>query len=331
MAAAGSGTENENKIIIDNDAGADDALAIFMTLLYEKYYGGPQLIALTTGNGNTIEDNVNINNQKILKTAKRQDVPIYRGSNSSLVITPIITDNYFGEDGLGDNDEPLTGLVPAQTQSAVETLLELSKKHEGKLTVITIGALTNVALAIKLDPKFLQRLSHLYVGAGHVESDRHPEAEFNAHIDVEAYHIITQYATPDKVTVVPFSQIYAYLNIDMDWRENVFGKINTDVINAFNIYERVSLHKEESWVMLDPAVIAIALSNIPLEDGREPDFVMDYKFSRNDIILCGEKRGININSFVEKENANVRLAYSFDLEKYKTFLMEVFTAELKCS
>lgn len=58
-------------------------------------------------------------------------VPIYRGSNSSLVITPTVTDNYFGEDGLGDNDEPLTGLVSPQTQGAVQTLLELSKKHEG--------------------------------------------------------------------------------------------------------------------------------------------------------------------------------------------------------
>lgn len=60
-------------------------------------------------------------------------VPIYRGSNSSLVVTPIITDDYFGQDGLGDNDEPITGLVSAKTQRAVETLLELSKKHEGIL------------------------------------------------------------------------------------------------------------------------------------------------------------------------------------------------------
>lgn len=41
------------------------------------------------------------------------------------------TDYFFGEDGMGDNNEPLTGLVPAQKQGAVETLLELSKKYEG--------------------------------------------------------------------------------------------------------------------------------------------------------------------------------------------------------
>lgn len=73
-----------------------------------------------------------------------------------------------------------------------------------------------------------------------------------------------------------------------DWRENTFGKINTDIINAFNIYERVSLRQQESWAQLDPAVVAIALSNIPLEDGSEPDFVTEYKFSKNDIILCGK-------------------------------------------
>ncbi|XP_026323797.1 probable uridine nucleosidase 2 [Hyposmocoma kahamanoa] len=320
---------NDIKIVIDNDAGSDDAIAIFIALLYEKYFQGPEVIALTTGNCNTIEDNVNINNQKILRAAGRQDIPIYRGSNSSLIITNTETDYYFGQDGLGDNNETLTGLVPAQKQGAVETLLELSKKHEGKLILITIGALTNVALAIKLDPEFLQRFNHLYVGAAHVESERYPNPEFNARMDVEAYRILAQYATPDKVTLVPSSQVHDYLDIDLDWRQNKLGKINTDSIKAINSYERVSLPKNKSWVLLDLAVIATALSNVPLKNGKEPDFVTEYKFSKNDIILCGNKRGINTDNFGKEENANVRVAYSFDVEKYKSFLMDIFTAELR--
>lgn len=72
-------------------------------------------------------------------------VPIYRGSNSSLVITPNVT-AYFGEDGLGDNDEPLTGLVPAQTQRAVQALLELSKEHAGTLHAWQLHLLTSMHL-----------------------------------------------------------------------------------------------------------------------------------------------------------------------------------------
>lgn len=305
------------KILIDNDAGGDDAMAIFLALLYEKHFNGPKLIGLTTGLGNTNEDNVYINNQRILKVAKRQDVPIYRGSKTSLVTTPE-TSAYYGKDGLGDSGEVLTDLVPAKEQGAVSALIELSKTYEGQLTVITLGALTNVAMAIKLDPNFLNRLAQLVIGAGHIYGEDIPDVEFNAEMDVEAYHVVVQHATPDKVTVFPFSQTMRYLNFSRTWREEVLGAINTDIMKAQNLYEKVSLTRSDRWQALDPATVALAV---------KPDLVDEYKYSKNDIILCGEKRGINTNTFVEKENANVRIAYSVKTEVYRQFLLDLFALE----
>ncbi|XP_050350343.1 inosine-uridine preferring nucleoside hydrolase-like [Nymphalis io] len=310
-------TDSSPKIIIDNDAGGDDAMAIFLALLYEKHFHGPKLIGLTTGNGNTNENNVCTNNQRILKVAKRQDVPIYRGSKSSLVTTPDAGE-YYGKDGLGDIGEVLSDLIPAKEQDAISALIELSKTYEGQLTIITLGALTNVALAIKLDPNFLKRLSHLYIGAGHIHSEDISNAEFNAHMDVEAYHVIAQHATPDKVTIFPFSQTKRYLNFSKTWREEVLGAINTDIMKAQNLYEKISLRRGDRWEALDPATVAIAI---------KPDLVDEYKFSKNDIILCGDNRGINTNTFVEKEKANVRIAYSVKTEEYRKFLLEIFALE----
>ncbi|CAH2099532.1 unnamed protein product [Euphydryas editha] len=310
-------SDSSPKILIDNDAGGDDAMAIFLALLYEKHFNGPKLVGLTTGNGNTNEDNVCINNQRILKVAKRQDVPIYRGSKTSLVITPD-AGYYYGKDGLGDSGEVLTDLVPAKEQGAISALIELSKTYEGQLTVITLGTLTNVAMAIKIDPNFLNRLEHLYVGAGHIHSEDISDAEFNAQMDVEAYHVVAQHATPDKVTIFPFSQTMRYLNFSKTWREEVLGAINTDIIKAQNIYEKVSLKRSDRWQALDPATVALAI---------KPDLVDEYKYSKNDIILCGEKRGINTNTFVEKEKANVRIAYSVKTEVYRQFLLDVFALE----
>ncbi|KAJ8733771.1 hypothetical protein PYW07_014322 [Mythimna separata] len=310
--------EKKPKFIIDNDAGGDDAMAIFLALLYEKHFDGPKLLALTTGNGNTKEDNVCHNNQRILKVAKRQDVPIYRGSRASLVTTPTVTD-YYGIDGLGDSGISYPDLVPAKTENAVNALIAYSKTYEGELTVITIGTLTNVALAIKLDPAFLSRLKHLYIGAGHIHNDDNPSPEFNAHMDVEAYHVVAQNATPDKVTLFPFSQAKQYLNFTKDWRENHLGAIDTEIIKAQNKFEKVSLEAEPTWQALDPAVVSLFL---------RPDLVEEYKYSKNDIIVCGDKRGINTNIFVEKDKANVRIAYSVKTEEYKTFLLNVFGAEL---
>ncbi|XP_039765605.1 probable uridine nucleosidase 2 isoform X2 [Pararge aegeria] len=305
------------KIIIDNDAGGDDAMAIFLALLYEKHYNGSKLIGLTTGNGNTNEDNVCRNNQRILKVAKRQDVPIYRGCKESMVITPEAGD-YYGKDGLGDSDEVVTGLVDAKELGAVTALIELSKTYEGQLNVITLGTLTNVAMALNLDPNFLNRLSQLYIGAGHIHDEATPDPEFNAQMDVESYHVVMKHATPDKVTVFPFSQTMRYLNFSREWRENVLGAIDTDIVKAQNRYEKVSLQRGDRWQALDPATVAIALN---------PELVEEYRYSKNDITLCGSQRGINTNEFVNKEDANVRIAYSVKTEKYRQFLLDIFALE----
>ncbi|XP_013148511.1 PREDICTED: probable uridine nucleosidase 2 isoform X2 [Papilio polytes] len=305
------------QIIIDNDAGGDDAMAIFLALLYEKHFEGPKLIGLTTGNGNTNLENVCRNNQRILKVAKRQDVPIYRGSEASLVVTPPIAD-YYGKDGLGDCGLYTTGLAPLKEQSAVTALIELSKIHEGNLIVITLGTLTNVALAIKLDPDFLGRLKQLYVAAGHIQDEENPEPEFNASMDIEAYHIVTQYATPDKVTVFPFSQVKTYLNLTRDWRLESLGKIDTDIMRAQNQFEKIAIDKNEEWQALDPAAVAVAINE---------DLVEEYKYSKNGIITCGKERGINTNHFVEKEDANVKVVYSVKEEEYKEFLLNVLSKE----
>ncbi|KAM3960166.1 uncharacterized protein ACR2FA_005797 [Aphomia sociella] len=311
--------QNDNtKIIIDNDAGGDDAMAIFLALLYQKHFNGPEVIALTTVNGNTEEDNVYINNQKILKLTNRQDVHIYRGLKNSLLSTTTQRNYYYGKDGLGDTGENFVGLVPAKSQDAVSALIEFSKKYEGNLSIITIGPVTNVAVALTLDPGFLGRLKHLYIAAGHIHSDLHPSAEFNARTDAEAYYMVTQRANPDKVTVIPFSQIKMHLNFTIKWRQEVLGAIETDIIKAQNKFEQVSMKRNVRWQSLDPAAIAIMV---------RPDLVKEYKYSKNYINLCGENRGLNNNNMVTKEEANVRILYSVKEDEYKQFLLEVFSKQ----
>ncbi|KAJ2943961.1 hypothetical protein O0L34_g8284 [Tuta absoluta] len=313
----------KGKIIIDNDAGADDAIAILMALLYEKHFDGPEVIGLTTGNGNTNEDNVCINNQRILKIANRQDIPIYRGAKAALITSPP-TNAYYGEDGLGNTIEEegeREGLAPAHNMTAIEALIQLSKKHENELTLVTIGTLTNVALALRIDPEFIGRLKHLYIGAGHIHDENLNAPEFNALMDVEAYHITVQHANPDKVTVFPFSTTKHTLNLTQEWRQKVLGAIDTNIVKAINRYERVAMNKSHLWQSLDPSVIAVVLN---------PDLVKDFKYSKNDIVINGEKRGMTTHTLVEeKSEANVRLVHHVKIEEYKQFLLEVFSAELE--
>ncbi|XP_053601176.1 uncharacterized protein LOC128669937 [Plodia interpunctella] len=309
--------DNTDKIVIDNDAGGDDAMAIFIALLNEKHFNGPKLIALTTVNGNTDENNVCQNNQRILKVAKRQEVPIYRGSKSAIVI-PSPAGNHYRLDGLGDSGEMVTGLVPAKSENAVAILIDLSKKYEGNLTIITIGPVTNIGLAVALDPGFLGRLKHLYIGAGHIHSEKHPEKEFNARTDPEAYYIIARNATPEKVTIVPFSQIKDSLDFPKQWRMQVLGAIDTEIVKEQNKFEQVALKRSDRWQKLDPATVAVAI---------RPDLVQEYRYAKHSIHLHGDNRGIIRSDYVEKDQANVRILHSVKYQDYQEFLLEIFSKE----
>ncbi|XP_052753856.1 inosine-uridine preferring nucleoside hydrolase-like [Galleria mellonella] len=307
------------KILIDHDGGADDAMAIFIALLNEKFFNGPTVIGLTTTFGNVDEDQSFINSQRILNIINRTDIPIYRGSKQPLIYG-IETDRFFGNDGLGDIEHEEFKRLNPEKKHAVLALIELSKLYEGDLTVVAIGSITNIALAIQLDPGFIGRLSHLYVGAGHVYSENSTEAEFNAAMDPESYFIISQNADPEKVTVIPFSEIKTSLTTTKEWRVSVLGSIPTKTMQVLNEYERISSANSTHWVMLDPAVMSIAMAR---------DLVEEIKYSNNSIILCGNDRGINTNEYdLSPINANVQLVFSSNKEVYQSFLIDIFSAEM---
>ncbi|CAG9110905.1 unnamed protein product [Plutella xylostella] len=312
--------QNAFKLLIDHDGGADDAMAIFMALLHEQYRNGPEIVGLSTTHGNVIEDQVFHNTQRILNIAQRREVPIYRGSNSSLVTTPPGSP-YYGVDGLGDTDyrasfEP----IAPQVTHAVLAIIELSKKYEGQLILVMLGTATNLALAMRIDPLVIGRFAQIYVGAGHIKDANHPNPEFNAFMDVEGYRAVVQGSSPDRVTLVPFSQTNSSLNISRDWRLNVLGTIDTESVHALNAFENYTMMQDAMWDQLDPAVMAVVLDEA---------VVTEMKYSNNSIILCGEERGVNTNILEAKESSNVRILYSMDEDKFKQLLVDIFSSELK--
>ncbi|KAJ2943960.1 hypothetical protein O0L34_g8283 [Tuta absoluta] len=312
------------KLVIDHDGGADDAMAIFLALIYEQNFNGPKVLGITTVQGNVFEEQAFRNSQIILDIAKRRDVPIYRGSRTAMVKT-IHTDGYFGMDGLGDLEDaviqtfldPTFEPIAAQSESAVEALIRLSKKYKGELTVVAIGPLSNIALAVKLDPKFVSRLKHLYIGAGNIYSDKHPKPEFNALMDVEGYYIVTENSIEDKVTFIPFSPFFDLHNISMNWRQNYLGGINTTIMKAQKQFERKTTF-DPIWNHLDPKVMAMVLKK---------SLIRNELCTVNSIIMCGPKRGINTNDFDDCQQPNAKIAFAGPDKKFKKFLYNVFSSQ----
>ena len=203
-----------DKILLDCDTGADDAVALMM-LLKAKDIATP--VGVTCVQGNTSLDNVVMNNLRLLKLFNMiGKIPLYRGCCGPLISNPLSIDAtaVHGHDGMGNqpNFKPAASndlLAHVEEEHAVNAIINLSKKYSGQLKLIAIGPLTNLAMAVKLDPELPSRLKALYImgGTRHNKGNITPAAEFNFHFDPEAAYI----------TLHSFGQLCEVHVIDWDY------------------------------------------------------------------------------------------------------------------
>ncbi|KAG5242248.1 hypothetical protein OIU78_027968 [Salix suchowensis] len=177
------------KIIIDTDPGIDDAMAIFLALRSPEV----EVIGLTTIYGNVYTTLATRNALHLLEVAGRTDIPVAEGSHVTITKgTKLrIADFVHGADGLGNqNFDPPKG-KPIE-QSAAAFLVEQAKLHPGKVTVVALGPLTNIALAIELDPEFCKNVRQIVLlgGAFSVNGNVNPASEANIFGDPEAADIV---------------------------------------------------------------------------------------------------------------------------------------------
>ncbi|KAL7720665.1 Inosine-uridine preferring nucleoside hydrolase [Entamoeba marina] len=173
------------KVIIDTDCGVDDAVAIFLAIASKKV----DIVAITCVVGNTTLDNVLNNVGRVLEMAHREDIPIYAGANDNLLQIHMDRWRGHGGDGFGDvKDIPDTHLKPASNRHAALEIIDLVHKHEKQLDIITLGPLTNIAVALSLEPKLLELCGkvHMMFGSETCKGNICPLGEFNCAYDPDS-------------------------------------------------------------------------------------------------------------------------------------------------
>ncbi|XP_061989505.1 probable uridine nucleosidase 2 [Rosa rugosa] len=177
------------KIIIDTDPGIDDAMAIFVALKSPEV----EVIGLTTIYGNVYTTLATRNALHLLEFAGRTDIPVAEGSHVTITQgTKLrIADFVHGTDGLGNQNFPPPNGKPIE-QSAAAFLVEQANLYPGKVTVVALGPLTNIALAIQLDPAFAKNIGQIVLlgGAFAVNGNVNPAAEANIFGDPDAADIV---------------------------------------------------------------------------------------------------------------------------------------------
>ncbi|KAK8617320.1 hypothetical protein V6N13_080237 [Hibiscus sabdariffa] len=177
------------KIIIDTDPGVDDAMAIFLALRSPEV----EIIGLTTIFGNVYTTLATRNALHLLEVADRTDIPVAEGSHVTITKgTKLrIADFVHGVDGLGNQNFPPPQGKPID-MSAPDFLIEQANLYPGKVTVVALGPLTNVALAIQQDPSFVKNIGQIILlgGAFAVNGNVNPAAEANIFGDPDAADIV---------------------------------------------------------------------------------------------------------------------------------------------
>ncbi|XP_070561552.1 nucleoside hydrolase-like isoform X2 [Ptychodera flava] len=173
------------KLLIDTDSGIDDAEAILMALAQPDV----EVVGITCVHGNTNVHQVTKNVLRTLQAADRLDIPVFRGAEASLIGEKVHASAYHGDDGLGDAPDPNAPLESlAKSEHAVQALIRYANEMKGELTLIAIGPLTNLALAIRLDQNFTSNLKHIMIMGGNIEAKGRLSltAETNFYNDKEA-------------------------------------------------------------------------------------------------------------------------------------------------
>ena len=176
------------KIIIDTDPGVDDAMAIFFAL------HSPELdvIGLTTVFGNVDTELATINALRLLEIAERTDIPVAKGADHPLA-RPFAGGVAFvhGEDGQGNVNLPPPTTRPVD-QSAAAFIVEQVMRAPGEITLVPVGPLANIALALRLEPRIAQNVKEVILMGGNAlcPGNATPAAEANIHNDPEAADVV---------------------------------------------------------------------------------------------------------------------------------------------
>jgi purine nucleosidase len=195
-------------LFVDTDTASDDAVALVMALRDP----GVEVVGIGVVAGNVPLDQA-VQNALYTLELVGSSVPVFAGSDAPLSRPLETAQHVHGHDGMGDIGLPIGGRIPADGH-AVDALMAASHEHAGELELVTLGPLTNVALALQRDPSLHTRIRRCVVmgaAADHV-GNMNPVAEFNMWVDPEAVDVVLASGLPLELVGWDVSRHYAVLD-----------------------------------------------------------------------------------------------------------------------
>jgi purine nucleosidase len=217
--AHGQSPTTAKKILIDTDPGTDDALAILLAL------NSPEIDvrAITIVAGNVTSELGLENALKVMSLAGRCDISVAKGAAHPLFQKLNTEEFWNGKNGLGGAELP-PSRCDAPSQFGPDLIIETVRRYPHEITLVPIGPLTNIALAISKDPSIVPLVKEVVLMGGSITGGNvNAASEFNIHSDPEAASVVFNAGWPITMVGLDVTEHTLITNADVGRLERAGG------------------------------------------------------------------------------------------------------------
>ena len=269
---------SKHSIIIDCDPGQDDAIAILLALASPEI----DVVAITVVAGNVPLSLTEKNARKMVELSGRTDVPVHAGCARPIMQPLTTAEEVHGESGL-DGPELPEPTMPLAEEHAVDTIIRIVRERPAKsITLVPVGPLTNIALALIKAPDIVDRIQHIALMGGALElGNVTPAAEFNIYVDPHAARVVFESGIP--ITMFGLDVTHKAL-VTHERIERIQALDNRVAINAaalLNFFSKYDLDRYHmggaplhdpcpiAW-LINPALFSGKQCNVVIETDNTP-------------------------------------------------------------
>ena len=270
------------KIIFDTDPGTDDALALMLAL------NSPELDvrAITVVPGNVTAKQGLENALRMVSLANRCDIPVAGGAQKPLFQKLITAEYWHGKNGLADVELP-PSKCQADPHFGPDLIIAMVHAAPHEITLVPVGPLTNIALAIQKDPSIIPLVKEVIVMGGSLKGGNvNSVAEANIYGDPEAAQIVFQAGWPLTMVGLDVGDKTLFGRKQLDELGRTHGPINDFIYQVAKFLVTLSEKYGDSGTpMYDPLAVGVAIdASLVTAPAMQVDIETRGEFTRGETV-----------------------------------------------
>ncbi len=315
--------------IIDTDTASDDAVALIMALRWPEV----DVKAITMVAGNVGLEQATRNALYTVELCGA-NVPVYMGASKPLTRHHENATWFHGQDGLGDQGYP-PPTKQAESKPAVDAIIETVKANPG-IVMVTLGPLTNIALAVSKAPEIIPLVSRCVVmgGAANCVGNVTPAAEYNIWVDPEAAHIVFSSGLP--IEMVGWELCRGDANLrqnDIDYIRGLNTTLGHFTIDCNSVAMKANFKQsaEIGIALPDPVAMAVALDPAVVKRASKHHVMIEHKSELtrgmtvvDELGVTGEVLNMPVWGIQHQQEKNT-VIWEIDIPRWKQMLFKVLS------